>query len=172
MQGITRVESWRGSFGSLRSTLGVRFWFVAGLGTLAALIALGVPTDIIPNPFFTRMTDPEPFNSAVWLLTALLIGLLIATYVRPTGHNLEHPQGQPGVGRVTVAGVGAYLAIGCPICNKVVVAALGASGALSYFAPLQPAIGAGSVALLAATLIWRLRDRSRGCERCSAPVPS
>jgi len=49
-----------------------------------------------------------------------------------------------------------------------VVAALGVSGALTVFAPLQPVIGAASVALLAVTLAWRLRDRVRGCPRCAA----
>jgi hypothetical protein len=33
--------------------------------------------------------------------------------------------------------------------------------------PLQPLIGAGSVALLGATLAWRLRDRARRCARCA-----
>ena len=62
--------------------------------------------------------------------------------------------------RVGLASVGAFLAIGCPICNKVVVALLGVSGALSVFAPIQPIIGAASIALLAGSLAWRLRDRA------------
>ncbi len=69
---------------------------------------------------------------------------------------------------MTAGGIAAFLAIGCPICNKVVVAALGVSGALNVFAPLQPLIGGASVALLAGTLLWRLRSRSRGCDRCGS----
>jgi hypothetical protein len=38
-------------------------------------------------------------------------------------------------------------AVGCPICNKPVVA-IGVRGALNYFAPVQPFLAAGSVALL------------------------
>ena len=34
-----------------------------------------------------------------------------------------------------------WFAVSCPVCNKVVVALLGASGATSTFAPLQPALG-------------------------------
>lgn len=75
--------------------------------------------------------------------------------------------GEPGAGRVTIAGAAAYLAIGCPICNKVVVAALGVSGALRHFAPFQPIIGAVSLALLGGTLAWRLRDRARRREQCA-----
>jgi hypothetical protein len=62
----------------------------------------------------------------------------------------------------TVAGFGAFLAIGCPVCNKVALVLLGAGGAMTVFAPLQPLIGAASLVLLAGTLAWRFRLRARG----------
>jgi hypothetical protein len=156
-----------GGLAALRSTLDGRFWLVAALATAGSLLLLGVPTAVIPNPFFIRMTPTETFNVVVWLASAPLIGLLIATYVRPPRHALGHDRREPGAGRTTLGGVAAYLAIGCPICNKVVVAALGVSGALSIFAPIQPLIGMASVALLGGTLTWRLRARARRCERCA-----
>ena len=168
MQGVTGVDARPGSLAALRSTLDARYWLVAALGTAAALLLLGIPTAVIPNPFFIRMTPTEGFNVVVWVVSAPLIGLLIATYVRPPLHPAAHPEAEPGAGRATLGGIAAYLAIGCPICNKIVVAALGVTGALNVFAPLQPLIGAGSVALLGATLAWRLRDRARRCARCVA----
>ncbi len=45
---------------------------------------------------------------------------------------------------------------------------LGGAGALSVFAPLQPVIGATSIAFLAGSLAWRLRARALGCDRCVA----
>ena len=157
-----------GSAAALRSTLDRRFWVVALVATAGSLLLFGVPTAVIPNPLFVRMTPAETFTILVWLGSAPLIGLLVATYVHPPRPAFGRATGEPGAGRTTLGGVAAYLAIGCPICNKVVVAALGVSGALSYFAPLQPIIGAGSLALLGATLLWRLRDRARRCERCAA----
>jgi hypothetical protein len=62
----------------------------------------------------------------------------------------------------TAASVGAFLAIGCPVCNKVALVLLGAGGAMTVFAPLQPLIGAASLMLLAGTLAWRFRLRVRG----------
>ena len=62
----------------------------------------------------------------------------------------------------------AYFAVACPVCNKIVVAALGVSGALNVFAPLQPIMAVVSVALLGVTLAWRLRMRARGCTVCAA----
>lgn len=168
MQPATAGEIRVGSPSALKSTLDPTFWVVAALGTVAGLLVLGVPTAIIPNPFFIRMTPTEAFNIVVWVASAPLIGMLIATYVRRPRHTFGHESREPGAGRATLGGVAAYLAIGCPICNKVVVATLGVSGALSYFAPLQPIIGAGSLALLGATLAWRLHDRARHCERCAA----
>lgn len=150
---------------TLWATLHRRFWLAALGGTVLGVLVLGVPTAVIPNPFFIRMTPTEPFNVAVWLLSAPLIGLLLATYVAPARGAAE-PHAARGGGRATLGGVAAYLAIGCPVCNKIVVALLGLSGALTVFAPLQPLIGAGSVALLGATLAWRLRARTRACPSC------
>ena len=149
----------------LWSTLDRRFWAAAILGSVASAIVLGVPSAVIPNPFFVRMTPTEPVNLVVWLVSAPLAGLLIATYIARTG-TVRDPHADAGAGKVTVGGIGAFLAIGCPICNKIIVAVLGVSGALNVLAPLQPLIGALSIALLAGTLAWRLRARARGCERC------
>jgi hypothetical protein len=55
-----------------------------------------------------------------------------------------------------------FFAVGCPICNKVVVVALGTSGALSWFAPVQPYLGVVALGLLA----WALRVRLRGEVAC------
>jgi len=155
------------SLAALKTTLDARFWLVAVAGTIGALLILGIPTAIIPNPFFVRMTPTDAINLIVWLASAPMIGLLAATYVRPADHAPAHVKDSKEAGRVTVAGIAAFLAIGCPVCNKLVVAALGVSGALTIFAPLQPVIGGASLALLGGTLVWRLRSRARRCEACA-----
>jgi hypothetical protein len=53
-------------------------------------------------------------------------------------------------------GLLSVFAIGCPICNKLVVLALGASGAFAYFALIQPILGQLSVGLLLYALRVRL----------------
>jgi hypothetical protein len=103
---------------ALLSTVDRRFWLVAAVATIGSLLLLGVPSAVIPNPFFVRMTPTETFNVVVWLASAPLVGLLIATYVRPPGHGPGHEGGERGAGRVALGGLAAYLAIGCPICNK------------------------------------------------------
>ena len=49
----------------------------------------------------------------------------------------------------TVGGLVSFFAVGCPVCNKLVLLALGASGAVSWFAPVQPVLAVASVALMA-----------------------
>jgi hypothetical protein len=149
-------------------------WAIAwGLGSL---ILFGLTSAIIPNPVFGRQIPPEPFAIAVWVLSAPLMGLIGATYSAPrlagsvaAGASVAVPlQAADAVaerraGRLgTVAGFGAFLAIGCPVCNKVALVLLGTSGALTLWAPLQPIIGAASLLLLAATLAWRFRSRRAG----------
>lgn len=150
----------------LMATLDTRFALAAVAGTLASVLILGIPTAVIPNPFFVRMTPTDAVNMVVLLVSAPLMGLLIATYAAPPARAAIDPHASTGTVQTTVGGVAAYLAIGCPICNKIIVAVLGVSGALDIFAPLQPVIGLISVALLGATLVWRLRARARGCARC------
>ncbi len=146
-------------------------WTIAW--TLVSLVAFGLIAAIIPNPIFGRQIPPEPFAIAVWLVSAPLMGLLGATYTAravraratmsavalvPFG-GLDDRQGTT-IG--TVASLGAFVAIGCPVCNKIALVLLGTSGAMTLFAPIQPIIGAASLMLLAGTLAWRFRLRARG----------
>lgn len=142
------------------------------LWAAVSLLAFGLVTAIIPNPVFARQIPAEPFAIWTWIVSAPLMGLVMATYTVP-------PRPSPitlvdlGPGDVAVAerrsttlgslaGLGAFLAIGCPVCNKIALVLLGASGAMSVYAPIQPLIGAVSLGLLVATAIWRLRLRATG----------
>lgn len=157
------------------ATLDRRFALHAVLWAGASLVAFGLVAAIIPNPVFGRQVPPETFAIAVWLASAPLMGMLGATYSAPAAPARTPAQplplvperaaavaGRDGTLLGTVASLGAFLAIGCPVCNKVALVLLGASGAMTVFAPLQPLIGAASLALLAGTLAWRFRLRARG----------
>ncbi len=133
--------------------------------TVATLLIFGIVTAIIPNPVFGRGIPPQPFAVAVWLASAPLMGLVLATYFAPlpapAAVALPEPR-RDGSTLGTLGGVAAFLAIGCPTCNKIALLLLGASGAVSIFGPIQPIIGAASLVLLLGTLAWRLRLRARG----------
>jgi hypothetical protein len=155
------------------ATVDRRFVLHTVLWSAASLLAFGLVAAIIPNPVFGRQIAPEPFAVAVWFASAPLMGLLGATYsaMAPFGSMTRSAPllGGPAAGVAgrdgtilgTMASFGAFLAIGCPVCNKIALVLLGTSGALTVFAPLQPVIGAASLGLLAGTLAWRLRLRTR-----------
>jgi hypothetical protein len=155
-----------------KTTIDRRFLLWAAVWTVASLFGFGIVSAIIPNPVFGRQIPPEPFAIAVWLISAPLMGLVAATYTAPPSASLGAralllaPQGaatgQQGSTLGAIASLGAFLAIGCPICNKVALLLLGTSGALTIYAPLQPALGAVSLVILTGTLVWRFRQRARG----------
>lgn len=137
-----------------------RHWSVAAAGTLVTLVLLGVPTVLLPNGFFSREIEPTWWSYPVWIVSAVLCGLLAATYVG-AGERESRPRTRGGMGGVVLT----WFAIGCPVCNKLVLLALGASGALSWFAPVQPVLAVLGLGLLAVALRARLRT-ARSC-----PVP-
>ena len=129
-----------------------RRWTAAVLGAVAVAVVTGIPTVMIPNPLFDRMIEASWWTRPAWVVTAVLSGLLLATYLGASTEERER-----GVRRGGVAGFVGYLAIGCPTCNKLVVLALGSSGAVSWFAPIQPLLAVASIVVLAIALRARLR---------------
>ena len=132
-------------------------WTVVAAVTLAAALAMGVPTGIVRTDFYHRMTPVQWWNYPVWGLSAVLIGLLAGTYVARAATS--------SAGAPLTGGFLSTLAVGCPICNKLVVGAIGISGALNVWAPIQPWIGAASVLMLG----YVLRRRLSGERACPAP---
>ncbi len=150
---------WQGL--STNRGLGWRGYAVGLLAAAAAALAVGIPTAVIPNDYFSRMTPVRPQDYVFLVLTAVLTGTVAALYTVPTQY------GGSATGRVTTAGLFSFLAVGCPVCNKVVLLLLGTSGALTYWAPLQPVIGLVSIGLLILTLWLRVRRLRSGCPTCA-----
>jgi hypothetical protein len=119
-------------------------------GGLAALLLIGVPTALFPTPWFGREIPPRPLDYLILGLTALLAAGLAATYALPIACPARERT-------VTAGGLLSFFAVGCPVCNKIAVLALGSAGAITYFAPLQPLLGVISLALLTFALVTRLR---------------
>jgi len=145
-------------------TWGARQWATALFGGVLVALAIGIPSDVIPNPVFGRPVDVTWWSYPVLIVTAVLGGLLAATYVRQTATvGPDHVDEIDKPGRAGgLAGLLSFFAIGCPTCNKLVVVAVGSTGALDWFAPAQPMLAGVSLLLLA----WALRARLRVAETC------
>lgn len=142
-----------------------RYLIALPLATVAAALFIGIPTDVLPNPWFTRMTPVRTLDIVLWPLTSVAVGALLATFFLPSTQAVRHEL-SAGAG----GGLLSALAVGCPVCNKLVVLALGFSGALTYFAPVQPVLGAAALGMTLVVLRRRLRQLSGACAT-AASVP-
>ena len=118
---------------------------------------------LIPNPVFGRQVPVHPWNYPVWIASSVLAGMLAATYVRRTrgiAESTETDDTSDAPSRFgMVGGVLAWFAAGCPVCNKIALLALGYSGAITWFAPVQPVLAAVAPVTTAGALLMRLRGQ-------------
>ena len=98
--------------------------------------------------------------------------MLAATYVRPSASRVsgpdpadDAPDAAAPSGAALAGGILTWFAVGCPVCNKIALLALGYSGALTWFAPAQPYLAAAALLLTAGALVVRLRGQ------VSCPTP-
>ena len=135
-------------------TWSLRRWAVAiGVG-FVTFFAIALPTAVVENPIFGREIAVTSWSVTVLVITSILTGLLTATYVK-NDYSDENPV------QLKLGGAGALLsffAVGCPVCNKLVLIALGYSGAIQYFAPIQPYLALAGIALLMYSLRMRLNN--------------
>lgn len=134
---------------------------------LITAVLIGVPADLIDTRFFGRPIEAKAIDYFLLAVTAALIGFVFA--IRPpaqqpvdTDDAMERSEN-----RTMWGGVISFLAVGCPVCNQAVVALLGTSGALSWWAPVQPVIGLLAIAVV----LWALRERLKTYELTACPVP-
>jgi hypothetical protein len=134
------------------------------LAGISTALVIGIPTVLIPNPWFARMEPVRPQDYLFLAITVVLTATLAASYALPAACPLQE-------GKLAAGGFLSFIAVGCPVCNKVVVLALGASGAMSYFAPVQPFIALVSTALLGYAILLRYRA-IRAARLTPAPASS
>ncbi|MCA0336647.1 MAG: hypothetical protein LCH66_07220 [Actinobacteria bacterium] len=135
-----------------------RRWVAAALGAIGSGLLIALVTAMIDNPVFGRAVPTTWWAWPVLAISSVLSGLLLASYVRDPGVTVdEHVTRSGGIG-----GLLTVFAVGCPVCNKLVLLALGSAGAMQWFAPVQPFLGIAALALLA----WGLRTRLRGEVAC------
>ena len=137
-----------------------RQWKVAGWSYLAALLIMGVAGETLPGASVGRVVPIQWWNYVTLVLSPPLIALIAATFV---------PPGQPRMGRrwaktgTAAGGAAGTLAMACPACNPLAIPIFGAAGVLSILAPYRGVVALLSIALLAVTLLIRLRT-TRACQ--------
>ncbi|MCG6566650.1 hypothetical protein [Tessaracoccus sp. ZS01] len=157
-----QLQSGPRTFTAELATWPARRWFFAVATAVATVLVVAIPTALIPNPVFGREIPPTAWAWPVLLVTSVLAGLVAATYVARKDSADAERGGKLGAAGAFVS----FFAVGCPVCNKLVLIALGYTGALQYFAPVQRFLAGASILLLAGALVLRVR-RERTC-----PLPA
>ena len=134
-------------------------WIIALFTSVITYIVIAIPTAIIKNPIFGREVGVTSWSIPVLVITSILSGLLFATYVRNENYLPEERSAKIG----SVGAFFSFLAVGCPVCNKIALIALGTSGAMQYFAPVQPYLALFGIVFL----LYALQKRLVGESMCS-----
>ena len=142
-----------------------RRWITAAAAAVITALVVALPTAMIRNPIFGREIPTTRWAWPVLVGTSVLSGLIVATYVRDPG--IASPTATTVDRRGAAGGLLTFFAVGCPVCNKLALLALGYSGALKWFAPVQPFLAVAGLALL----LWALRARLRGQLACPTATP-
>jgi hypothetical protein len=140
-----------------------RRWAVAAAATVGFALFVAIPTDLVDTPVFGREIPPTWWAWPSLLVSSVLGGLLVATYVNPVLADTA-PTRRGGY----AGGLLTFFAVGCPVCNKLVLLALGSAGALTWFEPVQPLLQVAAVGLLTWALLARLRGE-RSCRLTPQP---
>lgn len=130
----------------------IRRWITAAVSAIVTGLVISIPTAVLENSVFGREIAVTSWSVPVIVITSILSGLLFATYIKNDSANTEDTSLKIG----TAGAFFSFLAVGCPVCNKIALVALGYSGAMNYFAPVQPFLAFAGVAILTYALIMRL----------------
>lgn len=137
------------------------------IAALAAVL-IAVPSDLIDTPLFGRPVETRPVDFVILAVTSALIGLIFAIRAEPVVA-ADGSEAEPQEDTTPVwGGFVSFLAVGCPVCNQAVVALVGTSGALSWWAPVQPLVGLAAIGLL----LYALRRRLDTYELTACRLPA
>ena len=146
-------------------------WPRAVLFAGMAAVLIAVPSDLIDTPIFGRPVEVRWIDYVILAVTSALIGLILAIRPEPAdpavSEELAATVDRQGT-RTVWGGFVSFLAVGCPVCNQAVVALIGVSGALSWWAPVQPFVGLLAVGLL----LYTLRKRLNTYKLSACPLPA
>ncbi|MBE0010997.1 MULTISPECIES: hypothetical protein [unclassified Arthrobacter] len=135
-----------------------RRWIAVTVGMVMTFLIVAIPTDLIDTPLFSREVPPTWWSVPALIISSALSGLVLGTYIAQDRVEDSAPRTRSGIAGAIVT----FFAVGCPVCNKIVLLALGTSGAMQYFEPIQPFLAALAIGLLA----WAFYRRTMYEDRC------
>jgi len=128
---------------------------------VAIFLVLAIPTALLSTPIidYVRMIPATPLDYAFLFATSLLSAVYLAI---PKSECAEN-------GKALGGGLAGFLAVSCPICNKLLVLIFGFDFAFGVLEPARPFLGILSIALLAYAIDkkWKAYEAGGGGEKAS-----
>jgi len=134
-----------------------------GIGILSFggfVLLFGIPTALIPTPWFIRMIPARLSDYVFLLVNSGLIGAYIGLHTYE-----KHERNKRGDVMATTGSIANIFAVGCPICNKLLVVLLGASAIMAYIEPMRIWLGILSAGLIAFALWFKIKN-IKECVTC------
>ena len=126
----------------------------AGLAAAIALFTfgiLGTVSAVWANPFFFRMIPTSGFEIVILAVQSVLAGLYLAL-----------PAPACATATASAGNVLGFLGVACPVCNKLLVLAVGPALLMQYFEPVRLYVGLIGLTIIAYAL-WR-KAAGAGCQ--------
>lgn len=125
------------------------------LGTiLFVLIFLlfGIPTALVPTPFFARMITIKAIDYIFLFLNSVLLASYF-TLSLVKKNQAKQPRGYLAFSG-TLFGVFSF---SCPLCSVILVAIFSTTAIITYFEPLRPWLGIISVTMLSLAVYYQVK---------------
>lgn len=126
-------------------------WRLAAAVSVFTFLIIGEIGETLPPESAGRVYPVEWWNWATLVASAMLIGLIAATFAVPGGR-----RGLAGAGSGS-AGTVAAIVMACPVCSPLAIPLLGTGGLMAFLVPDRGWLALASVVLLGLTLLLRLR---------------
>jgi len=151
---------------SMQTIMQLRWWstpqrLVAAVVFVVVFGVIGEVGQTLPPADAGRTYPVEWWNWVTLAVSAALIGLIVATFVRPGGHRALAGAGSGSAGTI------AAIVMACPVCSPLAIPLLGTGGLLAFLVPDRGLIALASIVLLAITLLLRLRAATS----CAVSLP-
>jgi hypothetical protein len=120
--------------------------------SIAAFLILSIPTAVMPNKFFVRMTPVYWFDYIFLVIDSMLIGMYYTVIYSSSSErvcNLE----KKSIAAQTLS----FLGLACPTCVKFLVLIFGTMFLLRFLEPIRPFISLAAFLWLAWLVYHKLK---------------
>lgn len=127
----------------------------------AFFLLFGIPTALIPTPFYTRMIEIKIIDYVFLSLTSVLLAIYITLAIA------KRKKVERSKGYLAFSGsLFGIFSFGCPICNVILVTVFGTTAIFTYFEPYRSWLGYVSVIMLSLAIYYQVQSINN-CVDCN-----